>query len=215
MSDVPGVVPAGLELTPALVLAMWTAGMAALAALVAWWRIVGPGFGWLMAAVILLFGAGLAAATDDRRVVVALLLVTAAGVAARRPLVTAGCFLAGALVLGAVAAADSPLVPVMTGALFLGGVTVEMVLGHWYLVDPRLPRWALQVLAAVGGAGLAAETVVLVTAGALGSAQTGTVWAFAALTATTGLLVVAVSFSLRERGYAGVMAATGLSYLAV
>jgi hypothetical protein len=41
------------------------------------------------------------------------------------------------------------------------------------------------------------------------------VWAFAALTATTGLLVVAVSFSLRERGYAGVMAATGLSYLAV
>jgi hypothetical protein len=211
VSEVPG----GLELTPALVLAMWTGGMAALAALVAWWRIVGPGFGWLMAAVVLLFGAGLAAATDDRRVVVALLLVAAAGVTVRRPRVAAGCFLAAALVLGAVAAADSPLLPVVTGMVFLGGVTVEMVLGHWYLVDPRLPRWALQVLAMIGGAGLVAESAVLVAAGALGSAEVATVWAFVALGATTGLLIVAVSLSLRERGYSGVMAATGLSYLAV
>ena len=38
-------------------------------------------------------------------------------------------------------------------------------------------------------------------------------WAFVALTALSLLLVVAVWFALREPSYAGVMAATGLSYL--
>ena len=37
--------------------------------------------------------------------------------------------------------------------------------------------------------------------------------AMIALTVMTGLLIVAVWFSLREPGYSGVMAATGLSYL--
>ncbi len=211
----PGAVPAAVQLTPALVLAMWTAGMAALAGLVAWWRIVGPGFGWLMATVVVLFGSGLVVATDDRRAVIAMVLVAAAGVAARRPRIAVVCLAAASLVLLAVASADSLLLPAITGAILLGGVTVEMVLGHWYLVDPRLPRWALQVLALVGGLGLVADTVVLVAAGALGSAETATVWAFVALVVATGLLIVAVSLSLREPRYSGVMAATGLSYLAV
>jgi len=214
VNEVPGAI-SGLQLTPALVLAMWTAGMAALAALVVWLRIVGPGFGWLMVIVVLLFGGGLAAAADDRRVMVALVLVAGAGVSARRPRLAAGCFAAASLVLLAVATADSPLLPVATGTTLLGGVTVEMVLGHWYLVDPRLPRWALQVLALIGGAGLVAESAVLVAAGALGSAETATVWALVALVATTALLIIGVSLSLREPRYSGVMAATGLSYLAV
>ncbi len=40
-------------------------------------------------------------------------------------------------------------------------------------------------------------------------------WAFVALALMSTLLAVAVWFALREPSYAGVMAATGLSYLAV
>ena len=39
--------------------------------------------------------------------------------------------------------------------------------------------------------------------------------ALVALSVMTGLLVVAVWFSLKEPSYSGVMAATGLSYLGV
>ncbi|MDP2624135.1 MAG: hypothetical protein Q8Q29_10090, partial [Actinomycetota bacterium] len=39
--------------------------------------------------------------------------------------------------------------------------------------------------------------------------------AYVALSATSLLLMVAVFFALRERAYSGVMAATGLSYLAL
>ena len=40
-------------------------------------------------------------------------------------------------------------------------------------------------------------------------------WAFVALALMTFLLLVAVWYSLQEPSYTGVMAATGLSYLAV
>lgn len=40
-------------------------------------------------------------------------------------------------------------------------------------------------------------------------------WPFAALALLTGVLLLAVWSSLRQPSYSGVMAATGLSYLAV
>ena len=104
----------------------------------------------------------------------------------------------------------------VTGAVFLGGITAEMMLGHWYLIDPRLPRWALKALTGAGAIGLVADVVYLATQGGFDWSESGTATgaAFATLAAATGLLLAGVYFSLREPKYTGVMAATGLSYLA-
>ncbi|MDP9494646.1 MAG: hypothetical protein M3P87_05335, partial [Actinomycetota bacterium] len=103
-------------------------------------------------------------------------------------------------------------IPAISATIALGGVSGEMLLGHWYLVDPRLPRWALRSLAGAGIVGLVADSAVLTTVGLPSGG--GTV-AFLVLMATSIILMGAVLASLRYPAYAGVMAATGLSYLAV
>jgi hypothetical protein len=87
-----------------------------------------------------------------------------------------------------------------------------MALGHWYLVDPRLPRSILKNLAIVGIVGLVADAVVLAVAGFPSGGATIAYWV---LMATSVALMVAVIAALRYPAYSGVMAATGLSYLAV
>jgi hypothetical protein len=206
-----------LDLTPALVLSMWTAGLAAGGAAVVWWRIVGPGYTWLVAGVVAAMAAFAGAAGGGAGAWLGLVAALAAGIAARRAEWSAGAFAVGAAGLAAAAWTDSPIALVFTGALFAGGVTSEMLLGHWYLVDPRLPRWALHRLALAGGVGLLADAGIvigrLVTSGNQSDAVFG--WAYLALAVMTGLLILGVWFSLKEPSYTGVMAATGLSYLAV
>jgi len=202
-------------LDPSSFLAVWAAGVAAGAALVAYWRIVGPGYMWLSSGAVLLFG--IPAALGAEAAWVGCALIVASGLLARRPITAAVAAAAAAAVFVTVAAVEGTPVLAVTGAFFLGGVTTEMMLGHWYLVDPRLPRSALRTLALIGVAGAVADTAV---AGVLGAIPWPTVdavmgWAFLVLAATTSLLMTAVWFALRERGYAAVMAATGLSYLAL
>jgi hypothetical protein len=206
-----------MEVTPSLVLAMWTGGMAGAAAVVAWWRIVGPGFSWLAGTVVALFGLGVAVFDDEVTGYVGVVLALGAAIMARRPPVAAAFFAGAALALFLVAIAEWPVVPAVTGTVFLGGITTEMMLGHWYLVDPRLPRWALQRLDVAAGAGLIADFVYAVLAGALDWVPSDAVlgWAYIGLALMTFLLVIAVWYSLLEPEYSGVMAATGLSYLAV
>ncbi len=196
---------------------MWAAGVAAGAAAVAWWRIVGPGFIWLAGGVVLLFGLPAAILGAGPIAWLGLGLASLTLGLAQRPRQAAMSF-AGAAAAYVVAAAivGHPLLAV-TGALALGGITSEMLLGHWYLVDPRLPRWALQRLDIAAGAGLVADVAALLALGVLDWPEADVVlgWAFVALAAMSGLLVVAVWFALREPRYTGVMAATGLSYLAV
>ncbi len=191
---------------------MWAAGMCAGIAVVSRWRIVGPGFLWIASGAAILVGVG--AAFAGPAAVGAGVLLVAAAAAWRRPLV-ASWLLAGAAALYAGAAAlEANVLLVLTGALALGGVTTEMLLGHWYLVDPRLPRTALRRLAAAGLAGILLDGLLLfflgtpLDAGALGVA-------FAVLAGLGLLLMVGVWFSIKEKGYEGVMAATGLSYLAI
>jgi hypothetical protein len=204
-------------LDPSLVLAIWAAGIAAGLALVASWRIVGPGYTWLASGVILLFGVPAALAGSGPLAWAGSVLALAAGVAARRPGVSAA--LAAVAGGGFVIAAGIVEYPVLavSGALFLGGVTTEMMLGHWYLVDPRLPRQSLKRLSVIGAVGAVLDSAGLVAHGILPWASVDAVigWAFAVLAATSVLLLVAVWFAIRERGYSGVMAATGLSYLAM
>jgi hypothetical protein len=100
----------------------------------------------------------------------------------------------------------------LSATLALGGVTGEMLLGHWYLLDPSLPRWTLRTLAYAGMAGLVADSIVLAVGGLPTGAATIAYWV---LIATSIVLMAGVLGSLRYPAYSGVMAATGLSYLAV
>lgn len=206
-----------MDLTPALVLSMWTAGLAACGAAVVAWRIVGPGYTWLVAGVVAMLAGFAGAAGGGAGAWIALAAALLAAATARRPPLPAAALGVGAVSLGAAAWVDSPVALVVTGSLFVGGVTSEMLLGHWYLVDPRLPRWALHRLAFAGAVGLAADASIVIARTVSEGSQADPVftWAYAALASMTALLIAGVWFSLREPKYTGVMAATGLSYLGV
>ena len=202
-------------LTPALLLAMWAAGAAGIAALVAYWRIVGPGYVWLTASVVAGIGVGAWFFDHNVGLLAGVVLSASAVVLGRKPVVASALLAASAasfLVFSV--GSGSPLLAV-SGSLALGGITAEMLLGHWYLVSPQMPRWALQRLDIMGAAGIAIDAVLLVAFGALVGAGTASVVAFGALASMSLLLMVAVWFSLKQPSYPGVMAATGLSYLAV
>ena len=186
-------------------------------ALVAAWRIVGPGYTWLSAGVTVVLGMAAALSGAGAGAWAGCSLAAAAMIAARRPGVTSalGALAALAFVVAAISEGDAVLA--VTGAIFLGGVTTEMMLGHWYLVDPRLPRSSLRALALIGGIGAVIDTVAVGLGGIFPAASSDAVvaWAFVALAALSILLMVGVWFALGEKGYSGVMAATGLSYLAL
>jgi hypothetical protein len=196
---------------------MWVAGLAAGGAMVAQWRVVGRGYVWLSAAVVALVGTGLGAITGDPLAWLGTAAVVVAAVVAHRPSAVAAALLAAAALFGVVGLVDSSLIPLITGAVFLGAVTTEMMLGHWFLVDPQLPRWSLSRLAFIGVGGLGIDVGYLATQGLAAGAAAEPIlgWAYLALTVMTALLIAGVILSLKETGYAGVMAATGLSYLAV
>ena len=196
---------------------MWAAGLAAGGALVAWWDVVGRGYVWLTSSVVVLVGVGLALVEPGVAPWIGTGLAAAAVFVASKRTFVAGLLAASAVFLLIAGTVDSPIVPLVTGAVFLGLVTTEMMLGHWFLVDPTLPRWSLNRLALIGGGGLLADVIYLTLSGAGSGGADDPVlgMAYVALTVMTALLMVGVYFSLREPSYTGVMAATGLSYLAV
>lgn len=110
------------------------------------------------------------------------------------------------------------------GSAFLGAVTAAMLLGHWYLVQPGLPRRHLNELVAAMGVIWPLEVVAMLLPTGMVSVWTGAVddgwggvlgWFWAACAITTGVLVRVTVAALRERQYSAVMAATGLLYLAI
>lgn len=134
-------------------------------------------------------------------------------------------------VVGLVAAgleAGSPawlqLIRVLVGAAFLGCVTDAMLLGHWYLTQPGLPRapllqlvrhlaviWPFEVVALLIPTGM-----VSVLDGSIDDNYGGMLgWFWVACALTTIALCGVTRAALRERQYAAVMAATGLLYLAI
>lgn len=206
-----------MDLNPSEVLATWAAGVAAAASAVALWRIVGPGYVWLAGASTLLFGVPAALAGAGAWAWVGAGLAVLGVVTGRRAVPAAGALFGAAASFLIAAVLDGPAVAAVTGALVLGGVTGTMMLGHWYLVDPRLPRWALRRLAAAGGAGMLADVAATLALGALPWAEVDVVLGVGhlLLAATTVALMGMVWAALGEEGYSGVMAATGLSYLGV
>jgi len=113
---------------------------------------------------------------------------------------------------------------VVVGAAFLGAVTDAMLLGHWYLVQPGMPRgpllelirwlariWPFEVIALLWPVGMASVITGTIDDGYNGIL--GWMWVLCALF-TIGLVWVTRA-ALRERQYSAVMAATGLLYLAI
>jgi hypothetical protein len=108
------------------------------------------------------------------------------------------------------------------GGFFLGAVTHAMVLGHWYLNQPRLPieplrgatRLMLASLAVAGVAGLATRGRLLraVLPGLVSFSASGYWWAWLLLLAGTAVLALMVRATVRDRS---TQSATGLLYIAM
>ncbi len=134
------------------------------------------------------------------------------------------------LVAAGVDAAASPggrllaVARIVAGAAFLGAVTDAMLLGHWYLVQPGLPRrllleqvrwlaivWPVEVALLLVPTGM-----ISVLDGRIDDGWNGTLgWFWVACAVTTIALCAVTRAALRERQYSAVMAATGLLYLAI
>lgn len=116
------------------------------------------------------------------------------------------------------------LVRTIAGAAFLGSISDAMLLGHWYLVQPGLPRRLLNELVTALGvvwpfevaAMLLPTGMVSVWTGAVDDGWNGTLgWFWLACAVATIVLVAVTRAALKERAYSAVMAATGLLYLAI
>lgn len=131
-------------------------------------------------------------------------------------LIGAAAFTGGAMWLAALR--------LIVGAAFLGVVTDAMLLGHWYLTQPGLPREPIKELVRWSAYVWPVEVLVLLLPpgmiGLLGGAHSdgyggllGWMWVVCAI--TTAILIGVTWLALRERFYSAVMAATGLLYLAI
>jgi hypothetical protein len=112
----------------------------------------------------------------------------------------------------------------VAGAAFLGAVTDAMLLGHWYLVQPGLPRRLLNELVNWVAWTWPVEVALLLVPTGMISVLNGSVddgwngmlgWFWVACAVTTLALAFVTRAALRERQYSAVMAATGLLYLAI
>jgi hypothetical protein len=110
------------------------------------------------------------------------------------------------------------------GAAFLGSITDAMLLGHWYLVQPGLPRRLLNELVRATmivwpvevGLLLVRPGMLQVLSGSIDDGWGGVLsWFWLACAVTTVVLLFVTRAALRERQYSAVMAATGLLYLAI
>lgn len=240
-----------IELDAATFLVQWAVGGMAGAWFTTRRREVGVGYGWL---VRVIFGSFAIAGTviglssdggsatrvrDVAAAAVSLAIVVALVSSVRRRRNTAeGAFdprldlvpaLVGmvALVAAGIDAGGNDLVAtlrIVVGAIFLGFVTDAMLLGHWYLVQPGLPRRHINEIVAAFLVIWPFEVVVMLLPTGMFSVFTGAVddgwggqlgWFWTACAVTTGVLTVVTQRALKERSYSAVMAATGLMYLAI
>ena len=219
VGDAPAIscpaVPSDLQAIadPRLILLAWAAGLALVAGSVSLLRIVGPGFTWLTGGVAALVGVPGVLASGSWWPGAAFVGLVFGLIWARRRRFAGVMLLAAAAAFFIEGVLFSGFFSMGAATLALGGVTGEMMLGHWYLVDPRLPRAALRNLAIAGIAGLIAEGVFNISLG-IGFSGGGAI-GFWLLLVTSVVLMVAVVAALRYPAYSGVMAATGLSYLAL
>ena len=200
---------------------------------------IGRGYGWLILTTYLVIAAGAVAAgiaTDVlpvREVSAAAVAVVSLATIMRRDvrldIVAPAIGLAG-VVAGALDAAGGAgdtavsLLRVVIGTFFLGAVSDAMLLGHWYLVQPGLPRKILNELVVTVRGLLPFQVIAMLLPTGMLSVLAGSVddgwggmlgWFWLACAVTTAVLIEVTIRALKERSYSAVMAATGLMYLAI
>lgn len=200
---------------------------------------IGRGYGWLIRTTYLVIAAGAVAAgiaTDVlpvREVSAAAVAVVSLATIMRRDvrldIVAPAIGLAG-VVAGALDAAGGAgdtavsLLRVVIGTFFLGAVSDAMLLGHWYLVQPGLPRKILNELVVTVRWLLPFQVIAMLLPTGMLSVLAGSVddgwggmlgWFWLACAVTTAILIEVTIRALKERSYSAVMAATGLMYLAI
>ncbi|MFT6291633.1 MAG: hypothetical protein ACJAR2_002238 [Ilumatobacter sp.] len=116
------------------------------------------------------------------------------------------------------------LLRTLIGAAFIGAISDGMLLGHWYLVQPGLPRKLLnEIVTAIAWLWPFEVAALLLPTGMISvwsgdvddgwGGLLGWMWAMSAI--TTIILILVTKAALKERYYSAVMAATGLLYLAI
>nr|MDP9335715.1 hypothetical protein [Actinomycetota bacterium] len=104
----------------------------------------------------------------------------------------------------------------VVGGVFLGSVSDAMLLGHWYLVQPGLPREPLKELVVWTAVAWPFEIAVFlwptgmvqVLDGVIDDGYHGVLgWFWLACAVSTVVLTVVTRLALRERAYSAVMAA--------
>ncbi len=130
-----------IELGPELLFTMWGAGVAAGTALVVQWRVVGSGYVWLAGSVIAALAVLAVLAGVGTLAWIAATLAVGGALAAKQALASRTLFIVAAalLLLAGYEPGLLAIVLLATGTMLLGGVTSEMLLGHWFLVDHRFP----------------------------------------------------------------------------
>jgi hypothetical protein len=112
----------------------------------------------------------------------------------------------------------------LVGAAFIGALSDAMLLGHWYLTQPGLPRklinemvnalawlWPLELLVMLLPTGM-----IAVLTGAVDDGWGGLLgWMWVTCAVSTIVLIFVTKVALKERYYSAVMAATGFLYLAI
>jgi hypothetical protein len=131
------------------------------------------------------------------------------------------------LLAAALDAGGNPTVAILrtfVGAAFIGAITDAMLLGHWYLVQPGLPRRLLNEMVTALQWLWPAEFIVMLLPVGMISVIRGTVddgwggmlgWMWVGCAICTIVLIFVTKAALKERSYSAVMAATGLLYLAI
>jgi hypothetical protein len=131
------------------------------------------------------------------------------------------------LIAAALDAGGNPAVAIartLVGAAFIGALSDAMLLGHWYLTQPGLPRVLLNEMVSALKWLWPAEVFVMLLPTGMIAVLNGTVddgwggmlgWMWLMCAITTIILIFVTQAALRERAYSAVMAATGLLYLAI
>lgn len=230
-----------IRLDAATVLLQWSTG----GLLFGWYtnrnRDVGPGYAKLLRLVYAALAVGAVVSgtrygpVPIREVAAGLLalaaLATYRNTTPRRDLIAPALGAVGLIAAGFAAAQNASsfdvavsLARVLVGAAFLGSVSDAMLLGHWYLVQPGMPRRLINELVTVVLWVWPAEMIVLLLPTGMVSVLNGSIddgwngvlgWFWLASAIVTGALVVVTRAALKERSYSAVMAATGLMYLAI
>jgi len=228
-----------IKLDAATVLLQWATG----GLLFLWFTTrkheISAGYGWLLRGTFCVLAAGAAAAgiaTDfvPVRDIAAIAVAVVVIATVRRTNVKLDLLGPAIGAIGLVAAAvhatngagniSTNLLRVAVGTVFLGAISDAMLLGHWYLVQPGMPRSILNELVDALRWILPIEVVVMLIPTGMISVLTGTVddgwngtlgWFWVACAVTTAVLIEVTRAALKERSYSAVMAATGLLYLAI